>query len=161
MHPPGKVLSNHPYCVCALQSTRPMTPSIASVAEVRRKMRKGFFASCYSWCYHSMLTAERRNRCQHARIACMLSHTVCRCTSLFRFVTSRPFSLCVHYRATPITYGVPEMMHARQTYFQRLTQGQLPKDVKLLPAPPVGKGDFYAVKVKELCGYGQYLSGSL
>ncbi len=36
-----------------------------SVAEVRASQKKRFFTTCYSWCNHMCLPAERRNRRQH------------------------------------------------------------------------------------------------
>lgn len=35
------------------------------VAEVRASQKKRFFTTCYSWCNHMCLPAERRNRRQH------------------------------------------------------------------------------------------------
>jgi len=119
-------------------STRPTTPSIASVAEVRR--RKGFFASFYSWCCHRMLNAERRNRRQHTPSACICSHANDRCTLLFRYISSRPFSCSlsckvptIPYRTTPMAYGVPEMMHARRRTISILATAT--RAFFLLPVP--------------------------
>ena len=71
-----------------------MTPSSASVAEVRRpgQEKERFFTTSYSWSGHKYLPAERRNRCRTHCKPRPAPQEVNRRTPLFRMVISRPLS---------------------------------------------------------------------
>ena len=76
-----------------------MTPSGASVAEVRRpgQEKKRFFTTYYPWSGHKYLPAKRRNRCQHTVLRGLRHRKKLRCTSSFRMVTSKPYLLYVPF----------------------------------------------------------------